>query len=155
MYVWTSNSNHCYACKQNKKYNSKPLFALWCVCMYACVRELLERVWIVLRVCDSQCSVNVEVVSARRGNLLYKRRADVSYVYPRSHSTKEPCIPSHSNPRPGLSWFSDINYFLFHFPYFFLSFFSSPHVLLSREQREALCGTDLDFWSVVRESQRS
>lgn len=107
-----------------------------CVCV--CEHEQLERVWIVLcvvcvRVCESQCSESVEVVSARRGNLLYKRRADVSYVYPRSHSTKEPYIPSHSNPGPSLSWFSDINNVLFHFPFFF--FFFSPCPAQLRTQR--------------------
>lgn len=100
-----------------------------CVCV--CVHEVLKRVWNVLSV--SVCArvyhraVSVEVVSARRGNLLYKRRADVSYVYPRSHSTKEPCIPNHFNPRPSLSWFSDINNFLFHFASYIppLLFFSA------------------------------
>lgn len=126
--------------------------------MCVCVHEVLERVWIVLRV--SVCArayhgvVSVEVVSARRENLLYKRRADVSYVYPRSHSTKEPCIPNHSNPRPSLSWFSDINNFLFHFP----PFIPPPPFLLctsfSAVNRGRFYGKDFDFWwFCVRERQ--
>lgn len=142
LFAWTTNSNCCRTRKQEKKKNphiqkhySKNLFTPWAV--YVCV-----CVWL-----------SVEVVSARRGNLLYKRKADVSYVYPWSHGAKEPCIPNHSNPGPRLSWFSDINNFLFHFPHFFpLSFSSSssPLILISWEQRSALW-TDFDFRSVIKQ----
>lgn len=107
---------------------SKNLFTLWGVCVCVCVCMCVR--------------LSVEIVSARRGNLLYKRRADVSYVYPWSHGAKEPCIPNHSNPRPRLSWFSDINNFLFHFPHFFFLSLSPPLLLLSSclaESRGALC----------------
>lgn len=110
-----------------------------CVCVRACEC-----------VCVCMCvRLSVEVVSARRGNLLYKRRADVSYVYPWSHGAKEPCIPNHSNPGPRLSWFSDINNFLFHFPHFSLSS-SFPLILISWEPRSALW-TDFDFRSVIKQ----
>lgn len=114
----------------NRKKNTiqKNLFALWGVCVYP---RVCMCVWL-----------SVAVVSARRGNLLYKRRADVSYVYPCSHGTKEPCIPNHSNPGPRLSWFSDINNFLFHFPWVF---FSLLHSSCLAGNREALCEQILIF----------
>lgn len=74
---------------------------LYCTCVRVCLHV--------------QYSQTVEVESARRGNLLYMQRADVSCVYPCSHRTKEPCIQSHSYPRPSLSWFSDISNVLFPF----------------------------------------
>lgn len=59
-------------------------------------------------------------------------------------------------PTPGQAFHGSVTLttFHFHFPYFFfLSFFSSPHILLSWEQKEVFCATDFHFWSVVRERQ--
>lgn len=135
--------------RKEKYYSNSLLPSGKCVCVY--MRYLkgseLYSVWVCVRARLYHGAVSVEVVSARRGNLLYKRRADVSYVYPRSHSTKEPCIPNHFNPRPSLSWFSDINNFLFHFPPYIppLLFFSARHSQQC-EQRKVLGNR---FWFLI------
>lgn len=98
---------------------------LYCTCVGMCVCLCV------------QYSQTVEVESARRGNLLYMQRADVSCVYPCSHSTKESCIQSHSYPRPSLSWFSDISNVLFPFsPFLFPSFQFFPLASCSTENRQ-------------------
>lgn len=113
-----------------------------CVFVHVCTWAVRKGLYgTVCGVWESQCTLSVKVVSARRGNLLYKQRADVSYVYPCSHSTKEPCIPSHPNPGPRLSWFSDINNFLFHFPYFLL-----PVPFSAKKKYDVPFKRDLNFW---------